>query len=600
MSDPVIGIDLGTTYSAVASVEDGQARLILNREGQRLTPSMAGYTPGGELVIGERARLLAEEFPEQVAMAAKRFIGRRWTPDIAAAARQAVPYPVVGGPDDEVRIKVAGRTLPVTQISALVLGELKLDAEAHFGVPITRAVITVPANFDDAQRNATKEAARIAGLDILRILNEPTAAAVAYGLDRQFQGRALVFDLGGGTFDVSILDVQNGVFEVRATGGDPHLGGEDFDNRIVQWLLAQLPEGRREAVAKDRLSLQRLKVAAEKAKRELTLTDEVYLTIPELGDHAGGGQKVELETALTRPFFEILSRPLSERCVNVCHELMREAKMAPAEVDAVLLVGGMTRVPLVRQLVTDFFGKAPAPGINPDEVVAMGAALQAEEIARRTGRALLLDVTAHSFGVGMMGGRVRHLIPRNSPVPASVKEIFLPGQHGQKHARIPIYEGASEFQDENHKLGEVTLHELTGPARADAPIEVSFELAADGTLSVRATDLTSGAEQALRIEARTTLSAAEEKRLALEQAAWARGRAAQDAPRRRTELERLLLKADRLVRALEQAAQETPSQEAQAAVVSVRTLIDLGRIALRNDDAARMAEVRQRLLKLVR
>ncbi|MGA9526213.1 MAG: Hsp70 family protein [Myxococcaceae bacterium] len=590
MSEPVIGVDLGTTFSAVATVQDGSPELIVNRDGQRLTPSMAGFTPSGDRVVGDRARLLADEHPENIAFAAKRFIGRRWTPDMAAAARQVVPYPVVGGPDGEVRIRIAGRTLPITQISAMVLGELKLDAEARYGAPVSKAVITVPANFDDGQRNATKEAARIAGLDVLRILNEPTAAALAYGLDKDFKGRALVFDLGGGTFDVSILEVQDGVFEVRATGGDPHLGGEDFDNRIVQWLLAQIPEKLREAVSRDRLSLQRLKVAAEKAKRTLSTSEEAYLTIPDLGDHLEGVTGLELDTALTREFFEILSRPLSERCLNVCQQLMREAKMEARSVDAVLLVGGMTRVPLVRQLVTEFFGKKPVAGVDPEEVVALGAALQADEIVRQSGRALLLDVTSHPLGVGMLGGKVRHLIPRNTTVPVSVKEVFLPSQHGQTQVRIPIYEGESDFQDEDHKLGEVVLRDLQVVDRTDAPIEVAFELGADGTLSVKATDLTSGASKALTIEARTSLNPAEERKLTNEQAAYAT----------RKGFERVLLKTEKLVRVLQKSAQENPSEEASALVGSVRSLVELGRAALRAGDAARMQELGRQMMALLR
>ncbi len=590
MSEPVIGVDLGTTYSAVATVQDGRPKLIPNRDGQPLTPSMAGFTPDGERVVGERARLLADEHPENIALAAKRFIGRRWTPDMAAAARQVVPYPVVGGPDGEVRIRIAGRTLPITQISAMVLGELKLDAEARIGAPVSKAVITVPANFDDGQRNATKEAARIAGLDVLRILNEPTAAALAYGLDKDFQGRALVFDLGGGTFDVSILEVQSGVFEVRATGGDSHLGGEDFDNRIVQWLLAQVPDAKREAVARDRLSLQRLKVAAEKAKRALSTSEEAYLTIPDLGDHLEGVAGLELDTALTREFFEILSRPLSERCLSVCQQLMQEAKMEPLSVDAVLLVGGMTRVPLVRQLVTEFFGKQPVAGVDPEEVVALGAALQADEIARQSGRALLLDVTSHSLGVGMLGGKVRHLISRNATVPISAKEVFLPSHHGQSRVRIPIFEGESDFQDENRKLGEVVVRNLHGVERTDAPIEVAFEVGADGTLSVKATDMTSGTSEALTIEARTSLTPAEERKLTDEQAAYST----------RKGFERVLYKTEKLVRVLQKSAEENPSAEASAVVDSARVLVEKARAALRADDAAQMKALGQQMVALLR
>ncbi|MBX5484177.1 MAG: Hsp70 family protein [Myxococcaceae bacterium] len=601
MAEPTIGIDLGTTYSAVATMVEGRPQLILNRGGGRLTPSMVGFLPDGERVVGERARALVEHSPESVAFAAKRFIGRKWTPEIAADAKEVVPYPVVAGPQGECRIKIAGRVVPVTQISAMILGELKLDAEAYFGRHVSHAVITVPANFDDGQRAATKEAARIAGLEVMRIINEPTAAAVAYGLDKNFTGRALVFDLGGGTFDVSILEIKDGVYEVRATGGDAHLGGEDFDNRIVQWLIAQVPEPFREAVAKDRLSLQKLKIAAEKAKRELTDAVEAYLSIQGIGDHGEVPRLTDLETALTRQFFEILSRPLSERCLAVCEQVMAEAKLDPQSMDAVLLVGGMTRVPLVQQLVADFFGKEPVPGLNPDEVVALGAAVHADEVMQQSGRALLIDVAAHSLGVGVLGGKVKRLINKNTSVPCSAREIFLPGQHGQSHVRIPIYQGDSDYQDENRKLGEVSLQHINAVDRSQAPIEVVFELGTDGMLSVRATDLKSGTTEALRIEARNTeLSPQEEQKLTRDQAKYAEQQSLNDAERQKQLFERMLEKSEKLVRMLDQSANENPSEEARAAVASVRTLVDLGRAALKANNLQQIAEVRNRLSRLVR
>ncbi len=603
MDEPVIGIDLGTTWSAVATVANGRPFLVNNRQGARLTASLAGFAPDGTPVVGEAARAVWQEHPDHVAFAAKRFIGRRWTPDMAAAAREVVPYPVVGGPDGEVRIRIAHRTLPVTEIAAMILGELRADAEAQWNKKATRAVITVPANFDDGQRNATKEAARIAGLDVLRIINEPTAAALAYGLSRGFTGRALVFDLGGGTFDVSILEVHEGVFEVRATGGDPHLGGEDFDNRIVQWLIAQLPEHLRDGVAQDALSLQRLKVAAEKAKRELTTQEEAYVHIPDLGIHSedGSGQKtVELDTCLTRTFFETLSLPLSERCVSVCQQTMREAGVEAKSMDAVLLVGGMTRVPLVRRLVADFFGREPETGINPEEVVALGAAIHANEITSRAGQALLVDVAAHALGVGVAGGRVRRLIPKNATIPTSVKEVFYPGTSGQTRARIPIYEGESEFASEAHKLGEVVLDELERRHRGENPIEVAFELAADNTLSVRATDLTSGKAEAIRIEATTRLSAAEEARLTAQQQQRAQRRATQDEKEAPDRFAKLLQRGSRLIRLLEQGLEENPSAEARAAVEEVRAVVARGQAAAAANDAAVMSEVKETLSRLLR
>ncbi len=560
---------------------------------------MVGFLPDGERVVGDRAKALAEHSPENVAFATKRFIGRRWTPELALSAKAVVPYPLIEGPSGEIRIKVAGRTLPLTQVSAMILGELKLDAQAFFGRPVSKAVITVPANFDDAQRTATKEAARIAGLDAIRIINEPTSAAVAYGLTSGFQGRALVFDLGGGTFDVSILEVQSGVFQVKATGGDSQLGGEDFDNRIAQWLLAQVDERFRDAVARDKLSMQRLKTAAEKAKRDLTDAEEAYIAVGDLGDHSSsGGRFTQLDTALTRAFFNTLCEPLSRRCLEVCQQLMTDAKLERGGVEAVLLAGGMTRVPLVRQLVADFFGKEPSGGVNPDEVVSMGAAIHAHEIAARTGQALLLDVVSHSMGVGVLGGKVRKLINKNAPVPISARELFLPSRAGQTQVRIPVYQGESDYADENTKLGEIVLQDLSGRSRADVPIEVTFELTTEGTLSVRATDLTSGLSEAVSIQARTDLSTSEVDRLAREQGSYAAQQKGKDEALTEERFARTLERAEKLARLLERGAEENPSTEAHDAVARARSLVDAGKAAWKSKDFERMAEVTRMLERL--
>jgi molecular chaperone DnaK len=598
MREPVVGIDLGTTNSSVATVEDGRPKVIMSRTGASLTPSMVGFLADGERVVGERARALSEHEPESVAFATKRFIGRRWTDQLAADATALVPYPLTQGPNGEIRIKVAGRVLPVTQISAMVLGELKLDAQAYFGAAASKAVITVPANFDDAQRQATKESATIAGFEVLRIVNEPTAAALAYGLDKGFQGRALVFDLGGGTFDVSILEIQQGVFEVKATGGDSRLGGEDFDNRIAQWLLAQLPDPFRELATKDKISLQRLKIASEKAKRELSVAEETTLSISDLGDHLSK-RLTTLETALTRNFFETLSEPLSRRCVSVCERVMQDAKMEPKSVQAVLLVGGMTRVPLVRRLVTEFFGREPAPGVDQDLVVSLGAAIQADEIVSKSGSALLIDVASHSLGVGVLGGKVRRLVGKNTPIPVTAKETFLPGHAGQREARITIYQGESEYCDESTKLGEVTLRDLNVVERSQTPIDVSFDLATDGTLSVRATDTTTGFAEALRIRARTELSKSEVDKLAKEQGEYNKAQAQQDTAASFESFKRMLEKGEKLARLLQKSAEENPSADASAAVGAVKSLLDLGRSALEAKSTERIAEIGKRLSLLM-
>ncbi|HEX5750263.1 MAG TPA: Hsp70 family protein [Archangium sp.] len=601
MRDPVIGIDLGTTNSAVASVEEGRPRIIPSRSGGRLTPSVVGLTPKlAERVVGTKAQELAKEHPDCVVWATKRFIGRRFTPELVQQAKAVVPYPLAGGNTGDVRVKMAGRTVPVTQVSAMILGELKLDAEAFFGRGVSQCVITVPANFDDSQRQATREAATIAGLDAIRLINEPTAAALAYGLSRGFQGHALVFDLGGGTFDVTVLEITDGVYEVKATGGDPALGGEDFDLKIVEWLLAQVDDNHRELVHRDVVSMHKLKVAAEQAKRELTEYEETLISLEGLGDHTQPARKLTgLETALTRHFFEQLCEPLSKRCIAVCESVMKEAGMDPHAVDTVLLVGGMTRVPLIRRLVTDFFGKAPSTDVNPDEAVALGAAIHADELARQSGAALLLDVVGNSLGVGVMGGRVKHLIPRNSSVPVVAKDVFHPGRHGQTEARIPIYQGESEMQDENRKLGEVVLRNLQGASRADTPLEVTFELSNEGTLSVRATDLKTGLSEAVKLEARPHLPGQEAERLVKEQAAYAQRQAQADAKKTEETFRKLLERGEKLAKLLQRTAEENPSDEADAAMINVRSLLATGYSALEGRDAEQCAQVARQLTQLL-
>ncbi|MBL9037798.1 MAG: Hsp70 family protein [Archangium sp.] len=598
--EPVIGIDLGTTYSAVATVEQGRPTLIPSRSGAKLTPSVVGFTALGERVVGERAQQLGDEAPDRVAPATKRYIGKRWSAELAAAAKPVVPYPLIQGPQGEVRIKVAGKVMPLTQVSAMLLGELKLDAEAHFGRAVSRCVITVPANFNEGQRVATREAARIAGLEVLRIVNEPTAAAMAYGLVNSFTGRALVFDLGGGTFDVSILEMDDGVYEVKATGGDTNLGGDDFDARIVQWLVAQVPDLYREVVGKDRVSLQRLRYAAERAKRTLSDKPEAFISVAELGDHGEGAERhfCQLDTALTREFYETLSEPLSNRCLEVCEHVLQDAKLRAKDIEAVMLVGGMTRMPLVRKLVQQFFGRPPVGGINPDEAVALGAAVHAAELASKQGQTVLIDVATHSLSVGVLGGTVRRLIGKNTAVPAVAKDTFLPNRSGQTAARMPVYQGESDWADECTRLGEVVLNELTVERRGDVPIEVTFELSNEGTLSVRAVDTTTGMAEAIRIDARTTLTAAEVDSLQAEQAAYAATQGEKDKAVAISSFPRILDKAERLVRLLEKSAEENPSPEADDAVGQVKALLAQGRVAVKLGDTAQMAEV-TRLLESV-
>jgi molecular chaperone DnaK len=602
MHEPVVGIDLGTSTSAVATVEDGKPRVLANRAGHPLTPSMVGFRPDGVRVVGEAARTLSEEHPADVAAATKRFIGRRWSRELAQSARALVRYPLIEGPSGEIRVRVGGKVLPLTQVSAMILGELKLDAEAHFGQPVHKCVITVPANFDDLQRAATRQAAEIAGLHVLRLVNEPTAAAVAYGLTSQFQGKALVFDLGGGTFDVSILEVESGVFQVRATGGDPVLGGEDFDAKVVQWLLSHMPEPVREAASRDTLSMQRLKVAAELAKQELSQSDQAEVTITGLGDHGPGGTLADLQVRLPRQEFDALVEPLVTRCLDVTTRMMSEAQAKPADLDVILLVGGMTRVPLVRKRVAEFFGKPPVVGVNPDEVVALGAAVHAAEIVAQEGQALLIDVAGHSLGVGVVGGVVRRLVQKNTAIPVVAREVFLPSSAGQNRARIVIYQGESDQAETNAGLGEVVLADLRVKERADTPLEVTFELSSEGTLSVRAMDLTTGLSQALRITQRSELSPDEVKRLRAEQADYHAGKAAPEA-RDLASFEQLLEKGEQLRRALEaqQRGAEDDGARAETGKLAddVRSLVHRGRTAAQARNARQIAEVSEQLSGLL-
>ncbi|MBK7859392.1 MAG: Hsp70 family protein [Archangiaceae bacterium] len=509
--EPSIGIDLGTTNSAVATFHGGKLRLIERATGQRLLPSMVGFTTDGKRVVGEEARLLAESSPEQVAWATKRFIGRRWTAELAAEARQHFPFTLVAGPQEDVRVKVGGQVLPVVQLAAALLSELRADAEAHFDAEVRRCVITVPASFNDAQRQATQEAASIAGLEVLRLINEPTAAALAFGLSTGFTGHAVVFDLGGGTFDVSILDCRDGVFEVVGTGGDAFLGGEDFDAVLVQWLLSHLNDpGTRERISHDPQALQRLKAAAEEAKKAVSLTDSARIhVVLGGGDKPGRGQVID--TMLTRHFFERLVRPKTELCLNLVEKTLAESKVDRSQVGAVLLVGGMTRVPLLRQMVIERVGKLPALEVNPDEAVAIGAAIHAAELASKVKKTLLLDVVGSTLSVGIAGGLVQPLIKKNTQLPCAVSDVFHTSRDGQTVARLPVMQGESMHAVDNARLGELKLEGLSGELRS--AIEVRFDLSVDGTLSVSARDRATGKSQTARIVARADLRDDERERL---------------------------------------------------------------------------------------
>ncbi len=511
---PSLGIDLGTTNSAVATCASGESRIIERSTGQRLLPSLVGITEDGDRVVGEDARLLSLTSPELVASATKRFIGQRWTPEIAARSRLLYPYTLVAGPTEDMRVKLGTQTLPIVQISAMILSELRADAEDLFGTEVRKTVITVPANFTDSQRQATREAAEIAGLETLRLLNEPTAAAMAYGLSNGFSGTTLVFDLGGGTFDVSVLEVKDGVFEVRATAGDPYFGGDDFDNVLVQWLLAHIQDDpSRQRVTHDRVAVQHLRQVAERAKREVSTAEVSHISTVLCQDAKGRGGIV-LESMLTRTFFEKLVRPKTEHALSIVERALMEANVSASDVSVVLLVGGMTRVPLLRQLVAKHFGKEPDSRVDPDEAVALGAAVHAAELVEKKGKTLLLDVIGASMGVQMAGGLVKPLLLRNTMLPCKATEVFYPGQDGQKQVRVPVVQGEGTRAEQTTRLGEVVLGGLAGTLRKEHAIEVTFAMDTEGLLSVSAVDRLSGKTEVVKIDARMDLPQKEAEALA--------------------------------------------------------------------------------------
>lgn len=598
---PSIGIDLGTTNCAVATVVKGEPHLIERATGQRLLPSLVGIREDGTRVVGEEARLLMETTPEAVAHATKRFIGQRWTPELAARARLLYPYQLVAGPHDDVRVKLAGQALPISQISAMLLSELRLDAEEFFDREVTRAVVTVPANFTDAQRAATREAAEIAGLKVLRLVNEPTAAAMAFGLAHGFSGNAVVFDLGGGTFDVSVLRIDKGVFEVLATAGDPYFGGDDFDNVLVQWLLGHITdEPSRERLTRDRAAVQQLKLVAERAKCEVSQATFARISTVLMPDSKQGG--IPLESMLTRAFFENLVRPKTEYALKIVEQALNEANLDQSQVDSVLLVGGMTRVPLLRQLVAAHFHKEPDVRVDPDEAVALGAAIHAAELVEKGGKTLLLDVVGSTLGVQVAGGLVKPLISRNTMLPCSSTEIFYPGRDGQTVVRVPVVQGESSRAAENVRLGELALEDLAETLRREHELHVTFSLDTEGQLAISVTDQHSGQVKAVTIDQRTNLGGDETTALAQRETAHRKAQQSTDPAERRATrharraLHGVLVSLRRLQQELFHVAKEADQTEAKAVAVTLAEAIKAGDEVERTGSREEIEQVTARLV----
>ena len=582
----IIGIDLGTTNSVVAVMEGGEPVVITNPEGGRITPSVVAFTKTGERLVGQVAKRQAVTNPENTIFSIKRFMGRRF--DEVGEEMKMVPYHVV--PDGQrVTIKVDGQPKPLTppEISAMILQKLKQAAEEYLGQPVTKAVITVPAYFNDAQRQATKDAGQVAGLEVMRIVNEPTAAALAYGLDKKKEETIAVYDFGGGTFDISILEVGEGVVEVKATNGDTHLGGDNLDQRIIDWITSEFKKSDGIDLSKDRMALQRLKEAAEKAKMELSTVMETDINLPFITADQSGPKHLQMK--LTRARFEQLVDDLLQRTVGPTKQALADAGVDPRKIDEVVLVGGSTRIPKVQQIVKELFGKDPHKGVNPDEVVAVGAAVQAGVLAGDVKDLLLLDVTPLSLGIETMGGVMTTLIPRNTTIPTRKSEIFSTASDSQTSVEVHVLQGERSMARDNRPLGKFHLVGLPPAPRGVPQIEVTFDIDANGIVNVSAKDLGTGKEQKITITASSGLSKDEVDRMMKEAEAHA-----EEDKTRREEIE-ARNRADQTVYAAEAFLKESGDKLTPADKQAIETATEALRKAIEANEAAGISRAMEEL-----
>ena len=598
MFEKAIGIDLGTTNSCVAVVEDGVPQVIANRGGYRVTPSVVAISEKGRRLVGHIAKRQSVTNAENTAYAVKRLIGRTWNSPPVQAVRELGPFKLIEGPHQDARVQLRDQVFSISEISAFVLQEMKVVAEQQLGVEVRKAVITVPAYFNDNQRQATKDAGRIAGLEVMRIINEPTAAALAYGFGKQVDGRVAVFDLGGGTFDISVLEISSGVFEVLSTAGDTFLGGEDFDRRIIDWLVTGFAKEHKVNLRKDPMAMQRLKDAAERAKCELSSVREAEINVPFITS-VGPNQSLHLQRVLTRAKLEELTLDLVDRTLDICRMTIEDAELKPEDITEVVLVGGMTRMPKVQERVANFFGREPNKGVHPDEVVAVGAAIQAEALVEKSTDVLLLDVTPHSLGIMVAGGYFHKLIERNTTVPTSKGHVFTTIRDDQVSVKILVFQGESERAQENEMLGEFVLSGLRKARRGEVEVEVIFGISADGIVNVTAKDLETGQEQSITLVASSGLREEEIERMAGENRDYLMTLKGEESTERaRQELEKLVDEGESLLPRVTELLAGTPFEK--ESLTAARTVLDEAKAAIARRDGEAIEKVAETVKRTVK